>query len=108
MERSIQNITDPRKRMKTSKIIISVGWSLAFMAGFYVVYFFLSGAIVAHFPYAASSPVLGDVLGWIALGVGSMLGLLGLILGFLGKLPGTKPVSLRRPKSAPRANNGPN
>jgi len=76
--------------MKFSKLIISIFWSLAFMAGFYVIYFSLCAMFAAHFPAIATSTAFGDVLGWIMLGVELMLGLLGLILGLRGKLPGTR------------------
>ena len=46
--------------------------------------------IAAHFQtIAASIEPFGNILAWIILGIELMLGLLGLILGLRGKLPGT-------------------
>jgi len=73
------------------RFFISVLWSFAFIIGCWVILVVAQLVIKAHFPsVAAMLTDLGSLWVWILLGAEAVAGLLGMILGLLGRLPGTK------------------
>ena len=71
-----------------TKLVFSVLWAMAFIVGFCVIYFVVAFMRSADFMSNAASSAI-SVSPWV-FGVALALGLVGLLLGILGKLPGTR------------------
>ena len=97
--------------MMFRRIIFSVIWSVVFAFGSAFIVGICSGILFFGIAMTGSGDEI-DSDGWLPriIGVGSLvvswtMGLVGLVLGLLGKLPGTRPKRIRQAED-PRADYG--
>ena len=73
-----------------STFAASLAWSVGFMIATWFTLILIQSVIMAHFQSLSVLVASSRSLSWILLGIIGMSGLFGLVLGGLGKLPGTR------------------